>query len=118
MRRYQSNNARTEDLWNVLSEVSGEPVNLMMNTWTKSTGYPVIHVQLTDNILEFKQVLWSCNQTLMFTINDTFLSFTFEHNCYWRPSNVAFEFAVAIPFIWSSTRCALDCSDNILYWFI
>ncbi|XP_058750253.1 aminopeptidase M1-like [Vicia villosa] len=53
--RYQAKNARTEDLWNVLSEVSGEPVNLMMNAWTKSTGYPVIRVQLTNNILEFKQ---------------------------------------------------------------
>jgi len=57
IRKYQAKNARTEDLWNVLSEVSGEPVDLMMNNWTKSTGYPVINVQLTDNILEFKQVL-------------------------------------------------------------
>lgn len=62
IRKYQAKNARTEDLWNVLSEVSGEPVDIMMHNWTKSTGYPVIHVQLTDNILEFKQVLWSCNQ--------------------------------------------------------
>ncbi|RDX98863.1 Aminopeptidase M1-A, partial [Mucuna pruriens] len=55
MRRYQAQNAKTEDLWNVLSEVSGEPVNLMMNTWTKKAGYPVIHVELIDNILKFKQ---------------------------------------------------------------
>ncbi|KAK7349272.1 hypothetical protein VNO77_06514 [Canavalia gladiata] len=55
IRRYRAQNAKTEDLWNVLSEVSGEPVNLMMNTWTKKAGYPVIHVQLIDCILEFKQ---------------------------------------------------------------
>ncbi|KEH18421.1 puromycin-sensitive aminopeptidase-like protein [Medicago truncatula] len=55
IRKYQAKNARTEDLWNVLSEVSGEPVDIMMHNWTKSTGYPVIHVQLTANILEFKQ---------------------------------------------------------------
>ncbi|XP_057455124.1 aminopeptidase M1-like isoform X2 [Lotus japonicus] len=53
--RYQAQNAKTEDLWNVLSEVSGEPVDLMMDTWTKKTGYPVIHVELIDSILEFKQ---------------------------------------------------------------
>ncbi|TKY64316.1 Aminopeptidase M1 [Spatholobus suberectus] len=55
IRRYQAQNAKTEDLWNVLSEVSGVPVNLMMNTWTKKAGYPVIHVELIDSILEFKQ---------------------------------------------------------------
>ncbi|KAK7255647.1 hypothetical protein RIF29_29062 [Crotalaria pallida] len=55
IRRYQAQNARTEDLWDVLSEVSGLPVNTMMSTWTKQTGYPVISVELIDHILEFKQ---------------------------------------------------------------
>ncbi|XP_020219267.1 aminopeptidase M1 isoform X1 [Cajanus cajan] len=53
--RYQAQNAKTEDLWNVLSEISGVPANLMMNTWTKKAGYPVIHVELIDGILKFKQ---------------------------------------------------------------
>ncbi|KAF7843543.1 aminopeptidase M1-like isoform X1 [Senna tora] len=55
IRKYQGKNARTEDLWTVLSEESGVQVNSMMNTWTKKTGYPVISVKLNDHILEFKQ---------------------------------------------------------------
>jgi len=55
MRRYPAQNAKTEDLWNVLSQVSGVLFNIMMNTWTRKAGYPVIHVELKDSILEFKQ---------------------------------------------------------------
>ncbi|KAL3008460.1 hypothetical protein AAZX31_07G033400 [Glycine max] len=45
MRRYPAQNAKTEDLWNVLSQVSGVLFNIMMNTWTRKAGYPVIHSQ-------------------------------------------------------------------------
>ncbi|OIW17111.1 hypothetical protein TanjilG_26766 [Lupinus angustifolius] len=55
IKRYEARNARTEDLWNVLSEVSSLPINTMMNTWTKQTGYPVIYVELKDHTLEIKQ---------------------------------------------------------------
>ncbi|XP_028807443.1 aminopeptidase M1 isoform X2 [Neltuma alba] len=55
IRKYQGQNAGTEDLWTVLSEESGVPVNSMMNTWTKKTGYPVINVKLEGHILELKQ---------------------------------------------------------------
>ncbi|XP_054780299.1 aminopeptidase M1-like isoform X2 [Prosopis cineraria] len=55
IRKHQGQNARTEDLWTVLSEESGVQVNSMMNTWTKETGYPVINVKLEDHILELKQ---------------------------------------------------------------
>ncbi|KAK4269134.1 hypothetical protein QN277_022328 [Acacia crassicarpa] len=55
IRKYQGQNAGTEDLWTVLSEESSVQVNSMMNTWTKKTGYPVINVKLEDNILELKQ---------------------------------------------------------------
>ncbi|XP_022715192.1 aminopeptidase M1-like isoform X2 [Durio zibethinus] len=55
MKRHAWNNARTEDLWSVLSEVSGIQVNSMMDSWTKQKGYPVISVKSKDCILEFEQ---------------------------------------------------------------
>ncbi|MBA0623122.1 hypothetical protein Godav_008606 [Gossypium davidsonii] len=55
IRRYAWSNARTEDLWSVLSEVTGIQVNSMMDSWTKQKGYPVISVKSKDHILEFEQ---------------------------------------------------------------
>ncbi|KAH1066376.1 hypothetical protein J1N35_031363 [Gossypium stocksii] len=55
VRRYAWSNARTEDLWSVLSEVTGIQVNSMMDSWTKQKGYPVISVKSKDHILEFVQ---------------------------------------------------------------
>ncbi|XVF86850.1 hypothetical protein PTKIN_Ptkin18bG0075200 [Pterospermum kingtungense] len=55
MKRYAWKNARTEDLWSVLSEVSGIQVNSMMDGWTKQKGYPVISVKSKNSILEFEQ---------------------------------------------------------------
>ncbi|KAK9282412.1 hypothetical protein L1049_005329 [Liquidambar formosana] len=55
MKRYARRNAKTEDLWSVLSEESGLQVNVMMDTWTKQKGYPVIFVKSKDHILEFEQ---------------------------------------------------------------
>ncbi|KAL2493283.1 Aminopeptidase M1 [Abeliophyllum distichum] len=55
MKRYAFANAKTEDLWNVLTEVSGVDVNTTMEIWTKQKGYPVISVELKDHILEFEQ---------------------------------------------------------------
>lgn len=57
MKRYARKNAKTEDLWSVLSEESGLQVNAMMDTWTKQKGYPLIFVKSKDHILEFEQVL-------------------------------------------------------------
>ncbi|KZV19999.1 hypothetical protein F511_26757 [Dorcoceras hygrometricum] len=55
MSRYAFKNAKTEDLWEVLSETSGVQVNTMMNKWTKQKGYPVISVKLNGYTLEFEQ---------------------------------------------------------------
>lgn len=57
MERYACKNAKTDDLWYVLSEESGVPVNRMMDKWTKQKGYPVISVKSKDHILEFEQVI-------------------------------------------------------------
>ena len=40
----QYGNARTEDLWASLEEVSGKPITEIMNTWIKQAGYPVLQV--------------------------------------------------------------------------
>ncbi|THF95506.1 hypothetical protein TEA_025928 [Camellia sinensis var. sinensis] len=55
IKKYACSNAKTEDLWTVLEEESGEPVNNLMNSWTKQKGYPVVSVKLKDQYLEFEQ---------------------------------------------------------------
>ncbi|KAM7490579.1 hypothetical protein LguiA_033500 [Lonicera macranthoides] len=55
IKRHACSNAKTEDLWAVLEEESHEPVNKLMNSWTKQQGYPVVSATLKDNKLEFEQ---------------------------------------------------------------
>ncbi|GFY96739.1 aminopeptidase M1 [Actinidia rufa] len=55
IKRYACSNAKTEDLWAVLEDESGEPVNKLMNSWTKQKGYPVVTVRVKDQKLEFDQ---------------------------------------------------------------
>lgn len=55
IKRYACSNAKTEDLWSVLQEESGEPVNKLMNSWTKQQGYPVVSVKIRDQKLECEQ---------------------------------------------------------------
>lgn len=55
IKRYACSNAKTEDLWSVLQEGSGEPVNQLMNSWTKQQGYPVVSVTLSEQKLLFEQ---------------------------------------------------------------
>lgn len=56
IKRHAYSNAKTEDLWAALEEGSGEPVNRLMNSWTKQKGYPVVSVNVKDQKLEFEQV--------------------------------------------------------------
>jgi puromycin-sensitive aminopeptidase len=55
IKKYACSNAKTEDLWAVLEEESHEPVNKLMNSWTKQQGYPVVSATLKDNKLAFEQ---------------------------------------------------------------
>ncbi|KAL7001775.1 AP-1 complex subunit mu-1-like [Sarracenia purpurea var. burkii] len=55
IRKHSCSNAKTEDLWTVLEEESGEPVNKLMNSWTKQKGYPVVSVTVKGQNLEFEQ---------------------------------------------------------------
>ncbi|XP_062159285.1 aminopeptidase M1-like isoform X2 [Alnus glutinosa] len=55
IKKYACSNAKTEDLWAALEEGSGEPVNKLMNSWTKQKGYPVVSVKVKDEKLAFEQ---------------------------------------------------------------
>ncbi|KAK9273353.1 hypothetical protein L1049_018162 [Liquidambar formosana] len=55
IKRFACSNTKTEDLWVALEEESREPVNKLMNSWTKQKGYPVVSVKVKDQILEFDQ---------------------------------------------------------------
>ncbi|KAK4768867.1 hypothetical protein SAY86_027017 [Trapa natans] len=55
IKKHSCSNAKTEDLWAALEEGSGEPVNKLMNSWTKQMGYPVVSVNIKDQKLEFEQ---------------------------------------------------------------
>ena len=45
LKRHQYANARTEDLWNALGEVSGQNVAIIMHNWTSMPGYPLVRVK-------------------------------------------------------------------------
>ncbi|KAJ4748817.1 aminopeptidase M1 [Rhynchospora pubera] len=55
IKKYAYANAETEDLWAVLEEESGEPVEDLMSSWTKQQGYPVIFVKMNSNKLHVCQ---------------------------------------------------------------
>ncbi|XP_066327196.1 aminopeptidase M1-B isoform X2 [Miscanthus floridulus] len=55
IKKYAYSNAKTEDLWAVLEEESGEPVKDLMTTWTKQQGYPVIYAKINGRDLELEQ---------------------------------------------------------------
>ncbi|XP_062097256.1 aminopeptidase M1-like isoform X2 [Humulus lupulus] len=55
IKKHAFSNAKTEDLWAALEEGSGEPVNRLMSSWTKQTGYPVVSIKVKDQKLEIQQ---------------------------------------------------------------
>ncbi|KAE8678719.1 Aminopeptidase M1 [Hibiscus syriacus] len=55
IKRHEWSNARTDGLWAVLKEGCNEPVDRIMNSWTKQKGYPVLSVRLKNQTLEIKQ---------------------------------------------------------------
>ncbi|KAL2643510.1 hypothetical protein R1flu_011097 [Riccia fluitans] len=57
IKRFAYKNAATGDLWSVLSEVSGEPVGELMNSWTSQKGFPVISAKVHGKatFVELKQ---------------------------------------------------------------
>ena len=55
LKKFRYGNARTEDLWNALSEASGKDVTGVMDTWTKKIGYPVVRIVEDGKKLTFEQ---------------------------------------------------------------
>lgn len=55
LRRHQYANARAEDLWNALGEVSQRPVPEIMHEWITRPGFPVVRVSWADGQLRLKQ---------------------------------------------------------------
>ena len=47
LKRHAYDNAKTEDLWKALEEVSGKPVGRIMANWTSKPGHPLIRLQGT-----------------------------------------------------------------------
>lgn len=46
LNKNQFGNATSHDLWSSISEVSGRPVNDMMESWIKKIGFPIVNVDL------------------------------------------------------------------------
>uniref|UniRef100_A0A0N5CHZ9 Aminopeptidase n=1 Tax=Strongyloides papillosus TaxID=174720 RepID=A0A0N5CHZ9_STREA len=47
IKKHQYSNTVTMDLWNALSEASGQNIQQMMDTWTKQIGFPLVSVSQT-----------------------------------------------------------------------
>lgn len=45
LKKFEYKNAVTNDLWDALELVSGKPVRDMMTNWTRTVGYPIVHVE-------------------------------------------------------------------------
>lgn len=55
LQKFKFGNAKTADLWDSLSEASGENVRKVMDVWTGKVGYPVITVKEDGNKITFSQ---------------------------------------------------------------
>ncbi|KAF7015143.1 LOW QUALITY PROTEIN: hypothetical protein CFC21_029046 [Triticum aestivum] len=55
IQKYAYSNAKTEDLWVVLEEETGEPFKDFMSTWTKQPGYPIINIKHKGKGIQVEQ---------------------------------------------------------------
>ena len=55
MKNYQYKNAKTEDLWKSMGEVTDIDVKGIMNGWIEKTGYPILDVGFSENKLSLSQ---------------------------------------------------------------
>ena len=49
MKKHKWGNTKTSDLWEALSEASGEDVVKVMDIWTKNIGFPIVKVEEIGN---------------------------------------------------------------------
>lgn len=55
LNKFKFGNAKTEDLWDALSDASGKDVRKVMDIWTKKVGFPIVTVTEDGNKITFKQ---------------------------------------------------------------
>ncbi|CCK70993.1 metallo-aminopeptidase KNAG_0F03310 [Huiozyma naganishii CBS 8797] len=55
LKKFKFQNAKTEDLWDALTEASGKDVRGVMDVWTKKIGFPVVNVEENGNKITFTQ---------------------------------------------------------------
>jgi tricorn protease interacting factor F2/3 len=55
LEKHRYANARAEDLWTALSEVSDRPVGRVMTGWITRPGYPVVHAHWENGTLTLRQ---------------------------------------------------------------
>lgn len=55
LQKHAYENATGEDLWKAMEEVSRQPVNDIMQAWTKNQGYPLVTVTRKGNKLHLEQ---------------------------------------------------------------
>ena len=75
-------NATSHDLWSSISEVSGRPVNEMMESWIKKIGFPIVNVDLNSAA---KQLTIKQSRFL----NSGDLKDEENHTKWWIPLNIS-----------------------------
>ncbi|XP_063166501.1 glutamyl aminopeptidase isoform X2 [Candoia aspera] len=54
---YHFKNAKTDDFWAAMEQVSGKPVKEVMDTWTRQMGYPLLKVHLNSTVTQQRFLL-------------------------------------------------------------
>uniref|UniRef100_UPI00398F0FD5 glutamyl aminopeptidase isoform X2 n=1 Tax=Pristiophorus japonicus TaxID=55135 RepID=UPI00398F0FD5 len=57
LKDHQFQNAKTDDFWDALAQVSGKPVKKVMDTWTRQMGFPVLNVESNSNLTQKRFLL-------------------------------------------------------------
>jgi puromycin-sensitive aminopeptidase len=55
IRTHREGNTVAADLWNALSDASGEDVEALVRPWIEQEGYPVVSIRRTGGAVEFRQ---------------------------------------------------------------
>ncbi|MGD0258081.1 MAG: M1 family metallopeptidase [Thermoplasmata archaeon] len=59
LHRFRYGNARTEDLWESLARVSGEPVGAILGPWIDRPGHPIVRVRTGEGQIALRQERFS-----------------------------------------------------------
>lgn len=64
LKKFAYENADGSELWNTMTDVSGLPVNNIMETWIKKEGYPVIYVTSDGEKISLSQSRFLLNEEI------------------------------------------------------